>query len=82
MPTPVLRKALSVFRDKQDAEHQARLFRRWKRKCVAKATLFTKHGWVMPTNGQQPTHTSWWPAQGIAAAGRAAIFSVVIEVQS
>lgn len=79
---PCLRRALSVFRQEQDAEHQVRLFQRWKRKCVARATLLASHGSVMPTAGHQPSHTSWWPAENLSTAGRAALFSVVREVQS
>jgi hypothetical protein len=79
---PCLRRAVSVFRDQQDAEHQVRLFRRWKRKFVARAQLLPTHGQVMLTKGQQPTHTSWWPAPGLDPAGRAALFLVVLEVQA
>jgi hypothetical protein len=76
-----LRRALSVFRSEQDAEHQARLFRRWKRKYVAQATLRSDHGDMMPTDGQQPSHTSWWPATNLGPADRAALFHALHEVQ-
>lgn len=79
---PCLRRALSVFRDEQDAIHQVMLFRRWKRKSVAKATLQESHGRTMPTSGQLPSHTSWWPAPGLGATERAAVFQVVHEVQA
>lgn len=77
---PCKRRALSVFQDQEDAEHQVRLFRRWKKKRVAKATLSAAHGLVLRTHGQQPTHTSWWPAENLTPAGRAALFSLVYEV--
>lgn len=77
---PCLRRALSVFRSQKDAEHQVRLFRRWKRKFVAKATLEACHGWTLPTSGQQPSHTSWWPPPELEPKHRAELFSVVCEV--
>jgi hypothetical protein len=79
---PCLRRAMSVFREERDAEHQVRLFRRWKRKFVAKATLGVSHGQVMPTKGQLPSHTSWWPAEILDSAGRASLFAVVLEVHA
>lgn len=76
-----LRRALSVFRSEIDAQHQVRLFRRWPTKYVAKATLTGAHGQSMQTTGQQPTHTSWWPAESLDPTARAALFTVVSEVQ-
>jgi hypothetical protein len=78
---PCLRRALSVFRSETDAQHQVRLFRRWRRKCVAMASLDPGHGRSMLSTGQQPTHTSWWPADSLNPAARAALFAVVCEVQ-
>lgn len=77
---PCLRKALSVFRTRQDAEHQMQLFRRWKRKFVVHGVLAAEHGKTKSTPGKQPTHTSWWPAEGLAAAQRAALFGGGVEV--
>lgn len=78
---PCLRRALSVFRSKTDAQHQVRLFRRWRRKFIAKAALNGAHGRSMSTTGQQPTHTSWWPAESLDPAARAALFTVICEVR-
>ena len=78
---PCLRRGLSVFRSESDAQHQVRLFRRWRRRFVAKAALDGGHGRSMLTTGQQPTHTSWWPAESLNPAARAALFAVVCEVQ-
>lgn len=78
---PCLRRALSVFRSETDAQHQVRLFRRWRRKFIAKASLDGRHGRSMLTTGKQPTHTSWWPTESLNAAARAALFAMVCEVQ-
>lgn len=77
---PCLRRALSVFTLRQDAEHQARLFPRWKRKFIVQATLNESHGHTLLTSGRQPTHTSWWPSRGLDPEARATMFSVVTEV--
>lgn len=77
---PCLRRALSVFRSETDAQHQIRLFRRWPRRFVARAALNAGHGWSMLTTGEQPTHTSWWPAESLDPTARAALFTVVCEV--
>lgn len=77
-----LRRALSVFRTQQDAEHQLRLFRKWRQKFVAKATLRAEHGRAMATHGQQPTHTSWWPSPRLDPSARAKLFVVTGEVRS
>jgi hypothetical protein len=77
---PCLRRALSVFRSQRDAEHQIRLFRRWKRRFVLSADLDHAHGKTKLTSGQQPTHTSWWPASSLSVEGRAALFSLICEV--
>lgn len=79
---PCLRQALSVFTDLQDAQHQARLFPGWRRRCVLFADLEPAHGKVKPTKGQQPSHTSWWPAPGLSAEQRAAHFRFSCEVRS
>lgn len=78
---PCLRKALSVFRSREEAEHQVRLFRRWKRKYVVWAELTSAHGMTLPTPAHNhPSHTSWWPAVDLDAAARAALFSLACEV--
>lgn len=76
-----LRRALSVFRIQRDAEHQVLLFRRWKRKFVLRTELALEHGWTKATDGQQPTHTSWWPAEKLTPKRCAALFIDGIEVR-
>lgn len=74
-----LRRALSVFRTKEGAEHQARLFRRWKKKYVARVNLTADHGRTKATGGT-PGHISWWPAAELTPPDRARLFAVVSEV--
>ncbi len=57
-----------------------RLFRRWKRRFVLTADLDHRHGKAKPTSGQQPTHTSWWPAPTLSVDDRAALFGLSCEV--
>lgn len=78
---PCLRCALSVLRSETDAVHQARLFRRWRQRFVARATLSPAHGRCLLTPAAQPSHTSWWPNEGLDPAGRAALFNLVREVK-
>lgn len=68
------RKALSVFTSLDDAKHQALLFRGWKRRYVASGALEGIHGVAKPTSGQQPSHTSWWPAANLNPNHRADLF--------
>lgn len=76
-----IRRSLSVFRSQDDARHQIRLFERWSKKFLAQTTLQAEHGHTMPTpTKDRPTHTSWWPAPDLDAAGRAALFTVIEEV--
>ncbi len=72
---PCLRRALSVFRSRRDAEHQVQLFPRWKRKFVLHGELSHEHGLTKLTKGKQPTHTSWWPTNDLTPALRAALFT-------
>jgi hypothetical protein len=72
---PCLRCGLSVFREVQDAVHQRRLFPRlgqW----IAQAALRSIHGKTKATAGMQPTHTTWWPYDGV---NRAMLFAIVRE---
>jgi hypothetical protein len=78
---PCRRRSLSVFRSELDAQHQVRLFLRWRRKFVAKAALNGGHGHAMLSKGERPTHTSWWPSNSLDAASRAALFAIVCEVR-
>ena len=78
---PCRRKALSVFRSRLEAEHQARLFRGWKRKYIVQAELASAHGKTRPTpTRDRPSHTSWWPSASLDAAARVALFSLTCEV--
>lgn len=78
---PCLRKALSVFRSRLEAEHQARLFRRWKRKYIVQAELTSEHGKIKLTpTKDRPSHTSWWPSAQLDSAARAALFRLTCEV--
>lgn len=70
-----LRCGLSVFREIQDAFHQRQLIPKLG-KLVAKATLQASHGKTKLTDGKQPTHTTWWPYEGI---DRASLFAAVAE---
>jgi hypothetical protein len=70
-----LRCGLSVFREMRDAEHQRALMPRLGRR-IAMATLGSMHGKAMPTSGMQPSHTTWWPYEGV---DRARLFSVIEE---
>jgi hypothetical protein len=79
---PCLRRALSVFRSQQDAEHQLRLFARWHKGHILRASLSANLGVVKLTPGKQPTHTSWWPDKSLDPDARAALFSIVSEVKS
>lgn len=77
---PCKRKALSVFTRRRDAFHQIRLFPGWRRGFIASADLTPPHGRILATPGAQPSHTSWWPSQGLAAGDRAALFRTESEV--
>lgn len=44
---------------------------------IAKGTLVAAHGKACLTKGMQPTHTTWWPYEGV---DRIAPFVVVREL--
>lgn len=73
---PCLRCGLSVFREQADALNQQKLLPKLGNK-IAKALLEAAHGKACLTRGQQPTHTTWWPYEGV---DRAALFVVVQEI--
>jgi len=73
---PCLRCGLSVFRVLEDALNQQKLLPRLGKR-IAKGSLEAAHGKACPTKGQQPTHTTWWPYDGV---NRTAMFAVVQEV--
>jgi len=70
-----LRCGLSVFREIRDAVHQRQLIPKLG-SLIAQATLQADHGKTKLTKGKQPTHTTWWPYEGV---NRASLFSVVTE---
>lgn len=72
---PCMRKAVSLFRDVESAEHQLRLFRGWKSKFIARGHLSGHHGKTLATG--RPTHTSWWTP--LVPDERALLFSVVSD---
>ncbi len=59
-----LRCGLSVFRNREDAEHLHKLFPRLG-KFIARGELQELHGRVKLTIGRQPTHTTWWAHEGV-----------------
>lgn len=73
---PCLRCGLSVFRESEDSLNQQRLLPKLGNR-VAKALLGATHGKAYSTKGQQPTHTTWWPYEGV---DRTVLFIVVPEV--
>lgn len=70
---PCLRCGLSVFRVQEDAINQQRLMPKLG-KLIARAALSAAHGKACLTKGQQPSHTTWWPYEGV---DRAALFVIV-----
>lgn len=70
-----MRCGLSVFRELHDAIHQRSLFPKLGDK-IARGTLQSSHGKTKLTSGRQPTHTTWWPYEGI---DRCRPFAVVKE---
>ncbi|MCU0873206.1 MAG: hypothetical protein MUE50_12775 [Pirellulaceae bacterium] len=72
---PCLRCGLSVFRETRDAIHQRQLLPKLG-SLIAEATLLAEHGKTKPTEGRQPSHTTWWAYEGV---NRASLFSVVRE---
>jgi hypothetical protein len=70
-----LRCGLSVFRELQDAVHQRQLMPKLGH-LIAQATLEAEHGKTKPTEGRQPSHTTWRAYEGLS---RASLFAVVEE---
>jgi len=71
-----LRCGLSVFRSREDAEHQHRAYPRLGR-FIAKGMLVHEHGVTKLTHGRQPSHTTWW---AFADVDRLAVFTDIEEV--
>ena len=70
---PCLRCGLSVFRDVVDVIHQRLLLPKLGG-FIARADLQREHGRTKLTQGAQPTHTTWWPCEGVP---RASLFAVI-----
>lgn len=72
---PCLRAGVSVFRDLHDAVHHASQFRRMAG-LVSTGELRPEHGKTKPTPSKNtgPSHTTWWPVEGL---DRASIFRIV-----
>lgn len=73
---PCLRSGLSVLRSMEDAVHQTQLFPKLG-KLLFQGELTPDCGQTQLTQGRQPTHTTWWPCEGV---DRASLFSFVREV--
>jgi hypothetical protein len=73
---PCLRCGLSVFRVREDAEHQYRAYPKLG-KFLASGELRAEHGMTKLTQGRRPTHTTWWPYEGVA---RGAVFTEIEEL--
>lgn len=72
-----LRRGLSVFRDRSDAQHQFRAYPRLGR-YLAEGTLAPECGVTKLTTGRFPSHSTWWVYEGV---DRARLFQVVEEFQ-
>jgi hypothetical protein len=73
---PCLRCGLSLFRTREDAEHQHRACPKLG-KFVAIGLLQEEHGKTKLTQGRQPTHTTWWAYKEV---NRQSVFPVVEEI--
>lgn len=67
---PCLRVGLSLLKNLDDAIHQIKLFPKTG-KFVFNADLEPQHGKCKQTKGTLPSHTTWWPFEGV---DRAALF--------
>ena len=61
---PCLRAGLSVLRTIGDARHLARLFPSLGA-FIAQGRLRPEHGKTAPTKGKVPSHSTWWPYDGV-----------------
>lgn len=64
---PCRRVGLSLLRSLDDAIHQTELFPKHG-KLIFRGDLNSSHGKTLPTKGTLPTHTTWWPYEGIDRA--------------
>ena len=74
---PCLRCGLSVFRDIADAKHQHCAYPKLGN-FIARANVNATHGRTKLTQGQQPSHTTWWPHEDIE---RHTLFTHLEEIQ-
>lgn len=68
---PCKRVGLSLLRKLDDAIHQTKLFPKHGN-LIFSGDLNSCHGKTLLTKGTLPTHTTWWPYEGI---DRAALFT-------
>jgi len=66
------RSGLSVFRTREDADHQTRLFPKHGT-LIFQGELTAEHGKTQATKGTLPSHTTWWPCEGL---DRATLFTL------
>lgn len=71
-----LRCGLSLFRTRADTEHQHRAYPMLGR-YIASGILSAEDGVVKLTQSRQPTHTTWWPFEGI---DRKRVFELIEEI--
>lgn len=64
---PCKRVGLSLLRKFDDAIHQTELFPKHG-KLIFRGDLNSSHGKTLLTKGTLPTHTTWWPFEGIDRA--------------
>jgi hypothetical protein len=67
---PCRRSGLSLLRSREDAVHQTQLFPKLGG-LIFQARLTAEHGKTLATPASLPSHTTWWPCEGI---DRAALF--------
>lgn len=73
--SPCKREGLSLFQTQDEAIHQYQLFPKLG-KFIFCGTLTAEHGKTQLTKGAMPTHTTWWPCEGV---DRAAVFKFLME---
>ena len=64
---PCKRVGLSLLRTLDDAIHQTKLFP-MRGNLIFRGDLNPSHGKTLLTKGRLPTHTTWWPFEGIDRA--------------
>lgn len=69
---PCKRSGLSLLRAREDAAHQTQLFPKLGT-LIFQAKLTAEHGKTQATPATLPSHTTWWPCEGL---DRAALFAL------